>query len=413
MRRHLLRLSTISCILFLAACGGGGGDGGASQSGGTAPVTGGVTPGGNGGTGSGDGSWLTLSPSPVRVTTYVNESLWFYVQGKATRAFNQDARVLVLDRNGTLSPQVSYKAIDAYTYNVTLATSPTLLPGTHSTTLEVRVCQDDPLVCAQPFPGSPWYLPLSVEVRDAVASAARVSATPDFRASITEDESAAPYDTFFKLALRVQADAPPSLYARVTDSNRVFMVDALTTSLQRDQTNTIAFKPWRPLNPGAYETTIQVELCRDNRNPCADPFPGSPLRYPVKFDVTPSGNSASRLGVSPASAKLEAFTDEFAPLQISFSGRADLSGKLYASVIDPARYFTDEFVDFITANGTRTVTTRTSSRLQALGPGTYTTVLRVDVCRYFPPAGSRCEAPQPGSPWMIPVSVTLKARPAQ
>jgi hypothetical protein len=168
MRRHLLRLSTISCILFLAACGGGGGDGGASQSGGTAPVTGGVTPGGNGGTGSGDGSWLTLSPSPVRVTTYVNESLWFYVQGKATRAFNQDARVLVLDRNGTLSPQVSYKAIDAYTYNVTLATSPTLLPGTHSTTLEVRVCRYFPPAgsrCEAPQPGSPWMIPVSVTLK--------------------------------------------------------------------------------------------------------------------------------------------------------------------------------------------------------------------------------------------------------
>jgi hypothetical protein len=385
-------------MLLLAACGGGGGGSGPDGS---------VT---NSGSGSGDGSWLTFSPSPVRLTTYVNESIGFSVQAKATKAFQENARVLVLDTTGTITPVVSYRSLDPYTYEVFLTTMP-MQPGTHNTTLEVRVCQDDPRVCAQPFPGSPWHLPLTVEVKDAVAGAARIATTTDFRASITEDETAATSAWFFKIALQTSADAPHLLYTRVTDSNHVFVSSAKTGLLSANETKIIGLNTWHPLNPGTYETTIQVELCRNEQNPCTDPFPGSPLRFPVKFDVTPSGNSADRLIVSPSSADVEAFTDELKPLQIGLMGRPGLTGRLYASVTDPAGYFTDEFVDGIVEDGLRSLTTKTSLNLQALGPGSYDTVLRVEVCRYAVAYGAPCDAPQPGSPWMIPVHVTVKARP--
>lgn len=389
------------CMLFLAACGGGGGGGGGHD---------GSATNGSASTGSGDGSWLTFSPLPLRVTTYVNERIGFSVQAKATKAFQDNARVLILDTTGVITPVARYSSLDPYTYEVALTTMP-MQPGTHNTTLEVRVCQDDPRVCAQPFPGSPWHLPLTVEVKDAVAAAARISTTTDFRASLTEDETAATSGRFFKVALRTSADVPLLLYTRVTDSNRVFLYGAITGQISPNETNTIALNPRTPLNPGTYETTIQVDLCLNEQNPCTDPFPGSPLRFPVKFDVTSSGNSAARLLVSPSNANVEAFTDELTPLRISVWGRPGLTGRLYASVTDPAGYFTDEFVDGIEENGVRSMTTKTSLNLQALGPGSYDTVLRVDVCRYTISIGEPCTAPQPGSPWMIPVHVTVKARP--
>jgi hypothetical protein len=50
-------------------------------------------------------------------------------------------------------------------YAATLKTSKALPAGTHTTNLEVRVCEDEPQVCAKPFPGSPWRVPVSVTVK--------------------------------------------------------------------------------------------------------------------------------------------------------------------------------------------------------------------------------------------------------
>lgn len=165
-----MRLSGISCASLLvavlvSACGGGGGGGGANGNGGTpgttvpAPVP---APPANP-----TGDWLTLTPSTVSLSTYEGESATFSISAKSSRIVEKRFNVGIVDGRGIVSTQLDVTPVTQLEYSATLRTSASLAVGAYTTNLEVRLCEDDPLVCRSPLPGSPWLVPVSLTVRTA------------------------------------------------------------------------------------------------------------------------------------------------------------------------------------------------------------------------------------------------------
>lgn len=158
--------ASLMAALLLAACGGGGGgSGGSDNSGGTpganlpaptpAPPS---NPAGN---------WLTLAPSTINLTTYEGESATFSVSAKSSRIVEKRFNIGIVDGRGIVSTQLEVTPVTQLEYTARLRTSTSLAVGAYTTNLEVRLCEDDPLVCKSPLPGSPWLVPVSLTVRAA------------------------------------------------------------------------------------------------------------------------------------------------------------------------------------------------------------------------------------------------------
>lgn len=140
--------------LSLAACGGDGSGGGGSSGG--SPATPIVT--------NPEGTWLTFDPAAPSVTQYEGEGVAVTVTATSSRTFTAPMNLAIIDPTGVITTQVSISAASQMAYAASLRTAAGLSVGTHTTTLEVRVCEDAPLTCAKPFPGSPWRVPLTVQV---------------------------------------------------------------------------------------------------------------------------------------------------------------------------------------------------------------------------------------------------------
>jgi hypothetical protein len=181
---------SLAVATVLAACGGGGGNPGttvpASPAAGTSPTAPAnpapapttptnpttpaptspstpvtqtpppVTPGGN---------WLSLTPSSVALNVNKGESRTFQITARSNRIITQAFNVGVIDSTGLITTDVQLSAISDLEYVATLHTAPGLPAGTHTTYLEVRLCEDAPLTCRVPLAGSPWYVPLTVTVQ--------------------------------------------------------------------------------------------------------------------------------------------------------------------------------------------------------------------------------------------------------
>jgi outer membrane protein assembly factor BamB len=145
----LRRTCAILFALSLAGCGGGGGGG----SGDGTPAT------------NTAGAWLTFTPSAPSVTQYQSDAEYVVIRATASRALTTPVRIAIVDPKGLISSEVDIATLSVDSYQATLRTVPTLAVGTHSTTLEVRVCEDAPETCAKPHPGSPWHVPLTVQVK--------------------------------------------------------------------------------------------------------------------------------------------------------------------------------------------------------------------------------------------------------
>jgi len=132
---------------FLAAgCGSGGGSTAANQS---------------------DKSWLQLTPSMVDLSVVEGIPQKFTVAAKSSKTIPQTFNVGIVDKAGVIEPAVDINVKNPYEYSATIKVASTLKPGSYSTRLEVRLCEDDPKICAKPIEGSPWYVPLAVVVKSA------------------------------------------------------------------------------------------------------------------------------------------------------------------------------------------------------------------------------------------------------
>lgn len=162
MSRMKLSAAVSACALVLVGCGGGGGDSGG---------------GGNPGNGSTvvtrpDQSWLQVTPLSVDLVTYQGESRIFFLDAVASKPIERVVNAAIVDSKGVISTNVEIKSTSAYGYTAVLQTSSALAVGTHTTTLELRICEDDPRICKTPLSGSPWQVPLKVTVNAAASLSA-------------------------------------------------------------------------------------------------------------------------------------------------------------------------------------------------------------------------------------------------
>lgn len=111
-----------------------------------------------GGGGDEDNSWLQFTPSQLEATTYEGESVSVDVVATSSKTISETLYVGIVDTSGVITPDVSIEQ-DGLTTYATVHVSPTLAQGTYTGDLTVRLCRDDPVTCAKPYPGSPWKLP--------------------------------------------------------------------------------------------------------------------------------------------------------------------------------------------------------------------------------------------------------------
>lgn len=102
---------------------------------------------------------LTLSPTVLTKSLFAGQSQALTVRGTANTNFPSPINIAIVDPKGVITTDVSLTALSAYIYEATLHTSPDLTPGMYEGTIEVRLCKDSPITCAQPHSGSPWRLP--------------------------------------------------------------------------------------------------------------------------------------------------------------------------------------------------------------------------------------------------------------
>lgn len=152
MQNKFRNLGAAAMAAFLlASCGGGGGGGSGSSSQPPAPSN----------------AWLQLTPSSLSLTAYEGRPAEFSVSAKSGKVISQTFNIGIIEASGLVSTNVGLKKISDMEYSATLRTSDKLAAGTYNSKLEVRLCLDDPTICAQPVDGSPWSLPLSVTVKPA------------------------------------------------------------------------------------------------------------------------------------------------------------------------------------------------------------------------------------------------------
>lgn len=125
-----------ACVL--AACGGGGG--------------------------GGDSGWLSFDRNPVHVTMYEGESPEVRLTGTASSEPEVSINIGVSADPGIFDPNSADYERDGYSATFHARLLPSLTVGTHTGYIEVRVCDDLPDVCAQPYDASPWRVPVVVDV---------------------------------------------------------------------------------------------------------------------------------------------------------------------------------------------------------------------------------------------------------
>ena len=239
----------LACALAftLAACGGGSGGGGGSGSGASNP----------------DGTWLTFDPAAPTVSQYEGESMPVSVTATSSRTFAQSFNIGIIDTKGVVTTDVSVSGASAMSYVATLRTSPNLSAGTHTTSLEVRVCEDAPLTCAKPFPGSPWHVPLTVQVKSKTDAAARLTlSVPSL--SVTTYPGEATTVTF-------EAQLNKELARRVANigvfdpaSLTVTPPDQITVAPDGHYVFTLSTATSNALAVGTYNSNLQLRMCDDD-----------------------------------------------------------------------------------------------------------------------------------------------------
>lgn len=125
--------------MLLAACGGGGD--------------------------SSSNAWLNLKPSSVDLATYEGDGPSFEITATSSKTVSGVINVGIVDDAGILD--ASATTIEDETqmvYRARFRLRKDLTVGTHTGALELRLCRDEPAVCAQPIEGSPWQLPYTVNV---------------------------------------------------------------------------------------------------------------------------------------------------------------------------------------------------------------------------------------------------------
>ncbi len=207
--------------------------------------------------------------------------------------FAQNFNVGVIDANGVITTQVSIQAESQMAYVLNMHTAATLAPGTHNTSLEVRVCEDSPLTCAKPFPGSPWHVPLTVQVKSKAQAAARLTLpVPEISLNTYPGE---------ELKFNIVAE----LNNELVSSNAhigIFDPASLTVTPADQYTSSaagghIVLELQTALGQnsalGKHSSNLELRICSDDVRTCRAPVAGSPWIVPLTVNVaTPTNLTA-------------------------------------------------------------------------------------------------------------------------
>jgi len=152
-KRVWLVAAWLSVACFLSGCGGGGGGDSSAPSGGGLPAEGGA-------------SGLSFSPASVSQTVKERSvTPPITIIATSSKLIAERINVAITDTVGVLDPDAtSVTALSDTSYQARLSLSPSLKPGTYRGSFKVQLCLDDPLVCKQPYSGSPWSIPFDIEV---------------------------------------------------------------------------------------------------------------------------------------------------------------------------------------------------------------------------------------------------------
>jgi len=154
-RRHGLRGASAALLAALLAAGCGGGGGGS---------TGGTGSGPNNGPSDTGNGWLSFTPARTDVTTYAGETKFITITATSSKVIEGTFNVGIVDRAGVTTGAAQLTPSNPTTYVAMMQLSPSLAVGSFEGNFEVRLCRDDPQVCAQPIQGSPWQVPFKISV---------------------------------------------------------------------------------------------------------------------------------------------------------------------------------------------------------------------------------------------------------
>jgi outer membrane protein assembly factor BamB len=135
--------------LVVAGCGGGGG-------------------GTSGGGTTSQGMQLSFTPGTLETSFYQGEAQALEVSAQAGGVLPSPGTIVnvgIIDSAGVLETNARVLQTSDTAFRATLNPAQTLSAGLHTGSIVVRVCQDDPLICAKPIAGSPWNLPYRFTVQ--------------------------------------------------------------------------------------------------------------------------------------------------------------------------------------------------------------------------------------------------------
>lgn len=274
MKKFIVRW--VACLLsaqLLVACGGGSGASGSTG-----------TPGAETPARNPAGDWLTLSPSPVEVTTYEGESKGFIVLAKSTKTFSKPFNAAIVDKVGVISPTVHIAADSAMEYRAYMVTSQ-LAAGVHTSNIELRLCEDDPLICRLPLAGSPWTLPVKVTVKSKAEGAARLSVSPALNLSAYVGEPIS-----FTVSTKPLVQIARELFIAVVDPAGYVTPEKPFEVYSSVEERKTPMKTSASLAPGTYTTIVEVRICMDAPVNCKQPIAGSPWLVPLTLTIKPATN---------------------------------------------------------------------------------------------------------------------------
>lgn len=267
------------CAVLAAGCGGGGDSGGAN------PVAGspsGTAPGGGSApVANPAGSWLTLTPDRPTFSGIEDDAVSFQIRAHASRTFEKPINAAIVRSNGVSVSQVRLTRLSDFDYMLE-GRFDTYTAGVHMGDMTLRLCEDDPLVCRNPLPGSPWIIPVTLTLAPAPDAKQRMQVPEGFDLVAHEGE---------EHAIRFEAQAryafPNRVHAGVFDSNGVlYLNQTLDQYSPGDFTGTLRTASMLAL--GEHATSLELRVCYDDPRECRSPVGGSPWRIPLEVTVKPA-----------------------------------------------------------------------------------------------------------------------------
>jgi outer membrane protein assembly factor BamB len=221
----------------------------------------------------------------VSLQNYVGDKTYFEIKAKSSRVFEKPIHAWVVDKEGLLDASTGIGQVSDLEYVLSLQTRK-LPAGTYTTTLEVRLCEDDGIVCAKPLPGSPWHVPLTLKVAPAADAQQRLTIKPE---TIELDASPGTSTTFaFEANLNPPVDSVASVFFGVFDNTGLLAQTRVVQPTHGHYDVEITTSP--TLGVGVHTTTLEGRLCYDSPTQCKEPVVGSPWRVPLKITVKPDIN---------------------------------------------------------------------------------------------------------------------------